>query len=693
MSGSRWSTLSVFDWSSAAGSRTRATGELAAQARLRVRISDSIAATPVRGLKRRRRASATLSRARAAKECRCLSAACYLAARKMPAVRSVRAVYHPTKVRHTFSLLLAACSVACSAGSRVPLEPPEGASWWVGLALDGDRIVESSGLVPTEEPVRLPEEDGLSLHILAYSFAQLEAMLGADADFLVAGAPIALAHGCDPRLDEPFWHVFGDKERLVPATESLELTAPWLFERCPKRADGNRASARVTCAWERCPASFDAPSCELTLHLDECALGAELKARLDWRGELCFEPTSECAQTPTRFEAMGSATCAFERDDTPCIIDAYVNPAPIELSFERVAVLDVPPRAPASVDDGPVDPMALRGGYLMDVLPLSDSVVVSARGDRLSDRFSDSHSCEASEPTTLLFVDPSDLSIATATAPPCLERMAPSPRGGFFGAYRRGKAQFVGELDARRRLSREVELGVSVDSRPWVGAFEAIAEGTQLALILNDYSSETGEDRAQLQILDALTLAPVASSSFVSVVENAALTSLVETATGLVVSDSSRAHLLWLRPSEEPRTTQFCLFPSIMNQKTSFVADAGQDAGQDRLVVGMTATLPQTIRFVGDQISNCRNLYEDTADPTAGIGWDRESFLVALRARDDDVGNLVLAMFDPSVASPRYYPGSIDLGPGPASRLVGDRGGVIWGLLPWTGELLRIERR
>lgn len=481
------------------------------------------------------------------------------------------------------------------------------------------------------------------------------------------------------------------------AARAVGLLCPILALACDvsrpvrSRIDADLPCATITpnmsvdssCETRRCVLEATQEGCRVELALSLC-LSEELVGRIDEGGQLTFEPSralGTCVDGPARPLAQHSITC-----DTPhgiCTYDLYAQASRPTFEVEAVSLVSSPFSAPPEQEREPLGRLDAWTGYLVDSTIVDQGLWVSTRKGAFG-----TIECQAPEPAELVRIDTDSLALTVRRdAPPCLAHLARDPSG-------------AGEL-----------LGITAGRAPVLHRFAADGRSVeQLALPMVEPLRTTDE-------LVPTALVSDSSTTTVAIF----LTSTPLSGASWVVTVSTAGPLRWLR-TRGPRAGQLRGASSLVDGAI-YVADP--DGGQvvRMPLVGKTSTLTLTpprgasddaaavywhapsARLVVSTTSKRAALW--TLDPqtrttSRAFGYEAELVpwaVTQLPGSADQV--MVGVMVAPpslqaavalySVSEQRFLPGLVSLGSGAVSRLETDPRGRVWALLPWTGQVVRIE--
>ncbi len=442
-------------------------------------------------------------------------------------------------------------------------------------------------------------------------------------------------------------------------------------------------SVDSSCEGRRCVLAATQEGCRVELALSAC-LSEELVASIDDDGRLTFEPSrtlGTCVDGPARPLAEHSITC-----DTPhgtCTYDLYAPANRTTFEVATVSLVSSPFNTPPEQEREPLGRLDAWTGYLVDSVIVDRGLWVSTRKGTFG-----TIECQSPEPAELVRVDTESLALTIRRdAPPCLAQLArdPSNGGGLLGVTS-GRAPTLHRFDAEGRSVEQLALPM----------LERIRPGDELvptALV-------SGSSTTTIAIV--FTTTPLSGVTW-------------------LVTVSAAGSLRWLRTAP-PRAGQLRSASALVDDAL-FIADP--DGGQvvRMPLVGQTSTLTlapprgasddagavywhaPTARLVVSTTSKRAALW--TLDPGTGtasraFGYEAEVVPWAITALPGSVDQgLVGLMVAPpsfqaavglySLSEQRFLPGLVSLGSGVVSRLEADPRGRVWALLPWSGEVARIE--
>ncbi|MCC7382313.1 MAG: hypothetical protein IT384_10810 [Deltaproteobacteria bacterium] len=334
--------------------------------------------------------------------------------------------------------LIALAASRCAPSALGEVRTPGGADW-IALAIlgSGDEVLSVSALTRADRSLTYssPLAEGARRVLLGYAD---------DAIRLVAGdrdEPIRLELGCRNALPPPVWVLEEGGEgwmesRVAPAL-SLAIDAR---PGAPPTADSVQVQ-RLCVGEPKCQGRLVPSESSVRVELDECEPAA-FEIGTGAGGWLCVAPQPALAE------------CSRHRGDSPgsielvcptigCTLDLRPRRTP-GWPVARARVLDVPPVTPSCL--GPergLFPGHFHLGYLHDLLISGEEILVVSHFGERADTICDDRPCSGPVeelPPSQIHVFDADLRlIDTGTAPPCLSALVrDEERGGFFGLFRDG---------------------------------------------------------------------------------------------------------------------------------------------------------------------------------------------------------------------------------------------------------------
>jgi hypothetical protein len=567
---------------------------------------------------------------------------------------------------------------ACKRPVILASEIPDEVAFAAGLELDDSgRVVGSSPLRPfADEPfwTELPDDHSLLLvgfdraALLDPATGELPPDLGSD--------PIAIADDCSPKLPVPLWSASWKGRELEPAEDVPELTAEWLESRCVL-PDARALTVDVRCDRPRCTAAAtrDGP-CSMKVETAGCDLGI---ARLRFVGDriACVEleaTTSMCVPDADSDRLVFECAAAGEPACTTELIPAALDEAPrFEIVRRRFGELESEPApdVPSYMSSFP-RPLYAWGQAFGFAVFGSKVAVAAIDGDSR-------YPCPGGDRRRLLFFDVETLEPAgTAPAPDCLEPLEPAA-DGFVGAYRDPSGlPAIGRFDAAGAM---VDSGVFAGlERFYASRIVSVDSGWVVLLQFADMPNETR--------MSALVYVSSDLDELGRYVPGGVLDGLGAAGPArIAIYDGGGTDI---RLYDLP---DFRLYGAPVTVP-SFSGYRGIDsfAIDDRLVVLSDEDNDALIHRLEDlaRLAVIAPILPDSYT-ISGARWANTSLVIAGGTKREAGRFSAHAYFIDPIEG-RFLAGERSLeGDGPASIVRADDRGRVWALLPWPGELLRLE--
>ncbi|MCC7382907.1 MAG: hypothetical protein IT384_13805 [Deltaproteobacteria bacterium] len=539
--------------------------------------------------------------------------------------------------------------------------------------------------------------------------------------------PVVELEGCGPALPLAARSVVidegGPREATrdeVPALRATRLTC----------ADANPGRPYfVTPRSERvlCPTSSAAHggSCVLCLDLVPCGVegsGGEgcsehatvLRTRLD--GTLCDAPIkggASCEAVPPLPGATSAFSCQ-RPDETPLTTDVGPLEGVLDLGVTHYVLADGPPfRLLPENGQSAESVLLLRAGRLVDFVAFDDHLVVLRRPAGVLDT-----ACRTPEISTLLFVSlEGQLLAERALTLPCVSQIEPDPEerhGLLAAALEHHSARLtVARLDrdgvlrgapAGRTLATPLgsptllarEL-MDVVVTGTIGAFRVtVISGT--AVPSDDHPSWTTWSLrpSGLELIDTHDdLGPRGSGRYLFAVPAGPPAHDQE----IAISDDDLDGLLLMDPltGAVTATVARSFAPGEIASGPLVTESRG---GRWLIASGGASAGAVTTFGRRGELSRVSYLIDNTATLTGILEIAPDRFLVVAWHSEDNLFRSGLAILDTSPGRVGFQPRSTALGDSMAGHLMtgarcpdGVRVKTAWGLLPWVGELLRLDLR
>ncbi|MCK6551048.1 hypothetical protein L6R52_34745 [Myxococcota bacterium] len=435
----------------------------------------------------------------------------------------------------------------------------------------------------------------------------------------------------------------------------------------------------TTCLPERCAAVATQEGCALELSVSACESGS-LSGVIDASGAVTFAGSGlfgECSVIGDG-RALLSAACVSELRS--CRIDVHRPGPSLDASLTRVQIFDVPFEGPPGSTVQLLDQLDPLRGYLTDAVMLDDRIAVAAH-----DRRARSLDCNAPEPSRLTFVDVARAAVTSSTsAPPCLTRLARDPLGpGLLGVFGSEPLE-LGRFDASGALVDSAPLDLPAEVRHFAVALLPGPMETVIIAVSRGFPATSFVLFADTASLALRRTSPP--------IEGRIRHAIADAAGDLVASEIYEQQVLRIDGATG-------VIEDVVRLSTSrrVSGDAGfVVALPDRAALAVAATGAKSALWALDvaegsttPIAGTAVFFEVVAAPWAMVPSPAEPELVVGASTSTAPGyEARLAHLD--LDGPRWLPGSLVVGRGVVSALmVRDR--VLWAVLPWSAELVRIE--
>lgn len=461
------------------------------------------------------------------------------------------------------------------------------------------------------------------------------------------------ATACD--VSRPEWKNATDAGSSVPVAPEL-----WLEDSCAQQAcalDVVQRDTRIDIAVDLCGSQ--------ALQLDW------QQDSQSWSASRNQEPCTTVSDDSSAFGSWECGTC-----------DIYLHPVvePESLDLQSLSLREAPNYVPLGQATQPLEGFDPLTGLLADMVVLSDGRVVVAQhaddGDSLI-------FCDDPGPSRLSWVDPESLQVThTATAPPCLIRIAADDNLGLYGAYG-GENPQLGRFNAEGMLVEQLPLQLPTTPVPVV-VTSLVVTPSRLHLVL------TSQLPPRTTVVGTLDRATGANLGWITIPEVIFRDALVDR-NGLLSADRNEAFLYRLQPElqmADPFTTLFDVLRRSDDGGALMLTAAG------RLIVSTTGQYGAIHVLVGESdgfgLGPVTPFFEVPSVPWATSEWSQapNEVMVGLT----EVGpnpQAFLARYDP--ISGRFAPGATPIGLGIVAKLLPGQADTLWALLSWQGRLVRIR--
>lgn len=557
---------------------------------------------------------------------------------------------------------------------------PEAIGYAALLGLDGTGApVAGSGLSRREGgrfELRISETaPPESYRLFGWSEAELRSVALSpqlSADF----SPLSVAGPADPVLPPPTLRAAGARAdaRFEPdPAPAPDLTIAWL-PRCPVVFDPNQPLlGDLQCARRRCDLTMTQKGCGFEIDTGLCRLGT-FRGSIDGRGRLTLaehDPQLTHCRSPVEPNPLALHAMACQLEGFDCRFELHASGRESELELTRVAL-----GRPGLEGRGRAEIMPPKGA-LGGLAVLADHLVVARYAAWVP-----TGACTIADAGELLFLDKATLSVVgTATAPPCLERLASGEGGAeFFGTFRRAGEVYLGRFDPGGRRLAEARLP-PVAPLPSANTTEnhpraLLARGGRV------FVAFALSDDVLAYDADSLALAWRAEGN-----ERQLRTDLVPTPAGLVVSDLADVLYFFDPASGEVRpdvsVTTSCRASVFEPSNMMF------HTGAERLLLLNADPGAEVYALTRDRVGcESATYFEGEGEAYAAVPWGPEGEGALVGLWDEAGGEASLAVLE--LEPPRFRPGArrwSSAGPPWDLQVEAE---VVFGLLPWSAEVFRV---
>ncbi|MFO0726126.1 MAG: hypothetical protein U1E65_20250 [Myxococcota bacterium] len=534
---------------------------------------------------------------------------------------------------------------------------------WTPLQLmDGSAVIRAD----------LLGDDGgaRSVRLVGFTAADLAGLDLSD-HALIEETPLSLAPPNEPRLPSASYVADGEVRAgsaiVHRVTEEVELTAAWLPD-CPVPFGGStRVAVSLSCDERPCAGVATVERCGVEIRSPDPCLATDLSLRIDGRGEVVgaeAPPFTNCT-TSSAPGALFSLDCLSAEAFT-CNLRGFLPEGPPPVTVERIALESGLPVAGAT-SGVPWD------GYLSGIAALSDRVVVTGYGRRPRE----APTCRSLPGRLYSLRYDAPQTVTTTSAPACMHALV-ADGDRLYLSYGADVLSF-GELGLDGRVLRHVELSTRTAGLPAVE--DAVSKDGMLYLLLRfpgrtelwhmDPRDFSVQRRVMIESDKAQSM--TMGDGFVAVGDdkNDGM-ELVDLRTDAVTFLSFRPDII-RSPHKNPGLLLY-----HPQSATTLVSVLQPDAAI------------WSVR--GGHALGYGRYAETYGEPTAMIDWrpDPSRVLVALLLDLGELGGF--ALYEPATRA--FLPGTTRVpGVGQIAKLVVDPEGVVWGIAPWTAELLRVRAR
>lgn len=437
----------------------------------------------------------------------------------------------------------------------------------------------------------------------------------------------------------------------------------------------------LDCKANPCAIAAREEACTLELAITGC-VDATLRGTIGAGGQVIFERSEAlgaCTVIAPRDDGLLALLC--EGDDLTCRADLYPTDKAIDADTATARIFDVEFRGPEGTAPEPLDRTDVLRGYLSDFDEAGARLAVAGWGGAYRRA-----KCE-DETATLSFVDPEAMTVvATATAPPCLVRIAFDRQRGQLIGVSGGPAPEIDRFDLDGNLLQRTPISFPAEVSPAFTVALALDRATDLAWV-----TITSDEEPRFAYAIAVAL-----ESFDTVLASPRIDAFVRSSAlieaGLYASDSEGAAI------ERVAADGSLLQPIALFGVLGFSNDAGfvaQHLDSGKVLVSATgARAAVWVLRPGaqDPVVKTAIYYFSYAAPWAIAPWPKDRGSMAIGVTDALGEHAAqLALFD--VEEARFRGQRLRIGRGLVSKLAIDPRGRMWALLPWSAELVRITPR
>ncbi|MCC7381095.1 MAG: hypothetical protein IT384_04660 [Deltaproteobacteria bacterium] len=598
---------------------------------------------------------------------------------------------------------------------------PAEIAWIAAVVLDANGVaVSTSPLVPRTTPLAHPAPIEPPSRLLAVGFTAESIAEAVGPGDHVRSVPLAV--GCTHPLPPPSWIAEQHDAEWVPSRRFPSLS--WTEgpdEELPPALDA--ALIDVACTGQRlCESAASTVPGGVVLDLSECRQ-AGFDVRVTQEGGLCV-PESQAFEGCDRSPGSLPGELRIECGATACVTRVLPHrAAPWDRRLARV--VDVEPIVPKCLlSSGPFSLDHWRAGFLSDLILLDggrELIVVSFDGSPLW------IACEAEEPgmirmcnqvdsrdapkSRLHFYD-RDLQLSrTATAPPCLAELLPDVAGdGFHALYRdgpgfeggeprdcldtarycgRGPALRLGHFDRRGRLEASVALPRLERVSPDVYATDLLRSGPWLVAVVDADTDSTDSHLVQLVVFRESDLTQASEADIFSKMETGRAAVLPNGDVTIGDEQRDRITVLQMRDGDLVPAREILSIPGDPVMVHALQPPAA--GGAELVALGLEGEISLCDREI--RLSEHR-FFQVPSAPVSFVQTEADGAFLGLVYHPTAGmpawrGHLVRFDLDQRA----FLPEVLDLGHGPPTRMIAAEDGLVYGLLPWSGEVFRVDPR
>lgn len=467
---------------------------------------------------------------------------------------------------------------------------------------------------------------------------------------------------------------------MPPALTELRLLKDNVSDSCcPAHIlDGSVNLTFGACSTEYCAVAVtkNPDTCALELDPSPCAelIGALdiLSAQVEGEGAISVSVPASCSPVAPRPYTAASFDCAGSNS---CPIDVHLPPKEPRFRVDTATVVPGAPRFGDQILQPTLDDARL--GYLSEMIALNGELIVASFGRGSVPVENISEYCSgAPPPMKLQFFDDDNLAeISTATIAPCSLVLAPDPSSeGFLSAHLAGRALVVARHDRRgRELSRSAPIPIAGDAIP-----RALIAGARAP---HPIYLSIGPDPALMFVL--------ASPAELRLVET------IPHGPSALLNTTTEGELAWI----EDEVLRWIDDPLRPVQLDGALGEAAHSLALDTVVVpamgerGGAYVVERSDR--GGAALPITAPFESDAGFSSAAVWPSDQRLMILGGLE--VRNTIpgartaatIALFSPDDRT--FVSGAQRIGFGPVRKLTPTALGSVYGILPWTGALVRIR--
>ncbi|MBI2377811.1 MAG: hypothetical protein HYV07_27665 [Deltaproteobacteria bacterium] len=587
----------------------------------------------------------------------------------------------------------------CSIPTRIEVVPVSLPSeiTQVALLVDGETRSLSTGFLPLDSgvvDVALDVGTPSRVELIGYAGSSLLASYPPGPEELENG-PVGRADADGPRLPTPDWQgaslVEDELVELRKSGERGSFVVPWLNDRCSGATVGegqcpDRALAiEVGCELGSegigpvgCEAVARVDGCGVRLDLDGCQL-PNVGAAFESESSLCFSDLAGCSLMAPD-DALGGLACLGESGECRIRIHAVPREPRWKIANRLALVPGAIPTAPeyfpriaallsAEVVNGYLAGVSSSAAPKVAIVDYLGEYLVAGQG-RPAARLSliDRHTLEL---------------IETSTIP------AGSSWSGVAGEHALVGFDRPARVAIKKRgekLIGPVEVGpLEVTADGFSEVQGLIQDGADYLILVVSRSQARGPVASYLILVDGETLEPKARHEYLG----SELTGLRrDSETTVWVSDNLTNRALSLEVSTGLVKGSFLYLPSPLSW-TSWAAV--RDDGSDRVLALTLGGRASIHVFEREQQSGRHVFFEHPGELTAIEPWPGEDSRMALGAARRSDRRSFFTTFD--AERQKFELGALDIGFGPVSALFSDGAEGMVAVLPWAGEVVRVEPR